>query len=337
MDTEKENKPSPQDDASKQPAENTTDAPQDDENALEGGIQGAQASAAEAAAAAKAESTKPTLKEKLSKYNFYLIIFIFLFVIAGAIIIIAYLQGQKASTATIKTQNLTQSALEKVAASDATVGDSGQILNVQSSAVFAGKVLIRKDLEIAGNLQLGGTIALTSLTVSGTSALGQVSVSKDLAVAGNAGIQGSLSVAKGIQVNGSGTFSGAISAPQITTSSLQVAGDLILTHHIVAGGSNPGRTNGPALGGGGTASVSGSDTSGTITINTGSTPTAGCFIFITFAQAYSTTPHVLVTKIGLATANLNSYVNRSATGFSVCTASNPSAGTTYNFDYFVVS
>lgn len=309
----------------------------DDENALEGGAQGAAAAAAAAAEAAKAENSKTSLKEKLSKYNFYLVMFAFLFVIAGAIITIAYFQGLKASKATIKTQNLTQAALEKVAASDATVGDSSQILNVQSSAVFAGKVLIRKDLEVAGNLQLGGTIALTSIAVSGTSALGQVTVSKDLAVAGNAGVQGSLTVTKGLQVNGGGTFSGALSAPQITTSSLQVAGDLILTHHIVAGGSNPGRTNGPALGGGGTASVSGSDTSGTITINTGASPVAGCFLTINFAQSYNVTPHVLVSPIGIATSGLSYYVNRSATSFSVCSANSPNSGTTYNFDYFVVS
>ncbi len=334
METEKPNSPSPQDDSNKQPTDNA--APSDDEDALEGGSQGAAASAAAIAAEAKTETKKLTLKEKLSKFNFYLLMFAFIIVIGAGFITIGYFQSKKAANATIKTQNLTQSALEKVAASDATVGDSQQILNVQSSAVFAGKVLIRQDLEVAGNLQLGGTIALTSLSVSGSSALGQVSVSKDLSVAGNAGIQGSLTVTKGLQVNGSGTFSGPLSTPQLTTSNLQVAGDLVLTHHIVAGGSNPGRTNGAALGGGGTASVSGSDTSGSITVNTGAAPLAGCFITINFAQAYNSTPHVLVTPIGFTTASLTYYVNRSSSSFSVCASNNPASGATYDFDYFVV-
>lgn len=325
----------PKSDSSEDP--NKQNTPVDDENALEGGEQGAAASAAAVAEAAKAENKKLSVKEKLQKFNLYLLLFGLIIVIGGIIITIGYFQSQNAANATIKTQNLTQSALEKIAASDATVGNSQQILNVQSSAVFAGKVLIRKDLEVAGNLQLGGTIALTSLSVSGSSALGQVSISKDLAVAGNAGVQGSLTVTKGLQVNGGGTFSGSLSAPQITTSNLQVAGDLVLTHHIVAGGSNPGRTNGPAIGGGGTTSVSGSDTTGTITINTGSSPVAGCFITVTFAQGYNSTPHVLVTPIGIATSSLAYYVNRSASSFSVCSSSSPSSGTTYNFDYFVVN
>ena len=334
MESEQPNSGNQQDDPSKK---DPNASAINDENALEGGAQGAAAAAAAVAEAAKSESKKVTLRERLAKFNLYLILFGFVVVVAAVIITIGYFQSKNAATATIKTQNLNQNLLEKVAASDATVGNNGQILNVQSSAVFAGKVLIRQDLEVAGNLQIGGTIALTSLSVSGTSALGQVSVSKDIAIAGNAGVQGTLSVAKSLQVNGGGTFSGALSAPQITTSSLQVAGDLVLTHHIVAGGSTPGKVDGAlALGGGGTASVSGSDTSGTLTFNTGSGPIAGCFITVIFSQAYNATPHVLVTPIGFATSSLTYYVNRNTASFSVCSANNPSAGTQYQFDYLVI-
>ena len=280
---------------------------------------------------------KGGFKQKLRQFNIYLLMFIFILVIGGLIITIAYFQSQKASTSsTLKTQSLTQQSLQQVAQSDATVGSSQTILNVESSAVFAGKVLIRQDLEVAAGLQVGGTTALADLTVSGATALSQLSVSKDLALTGNAAIQGAVSISKSLQVNGPGTFSGAVSAPQITTPSLQLNGDLVLTHHIVAGGATPGRSNGPALGSGGTAAVNGSDTSGSININTGSSPAAGCFITVNFTTHYDATPHVLVTPVGSSAGGLAYYVSRNTTSFSICDASAPPAGSSFGFDYFVV-
>jgi len=288
------------------------------------------------AAAANLKS-RGGFKQKLRQFNIYLLMFIFILVIGGLIITIAYFQSQKASTNnTLKTQSLTQQSLQQVAQSDATVGSSQTILNVESSAVFAGKVLIRQDLEVATGLQVGGTTALADLTVSGATALSQLSVSKDLALTGNAAIQGAVSISKGLQVNGPGTFSGALSAPQITTPSLQLNGNLVLTNHIVAGGATPGRTNGPALGSGGTAAVNGSDTSGSININTGSSPAAGCFITVNFTTHYDATPHVILTPVGSSAGGLAYYVTRNTTSFNVCDASAPPAGSSFGFDYFVV-
>ncbi len=288
----------------------------------------------------KSESGKKAsggLKQKLRQFNLYLLLFIFILIIGGLIITIAYFQSQKASTSsTLKTQSLTQQTLKQVASSDATVGNAQQVLNVESSAVFAGKVLVREDLEVAGNLQIGGTVALTDLTVSGATAVGQLSVSKDLALTGNAAIQGSATIAKSLQVNGAGTFSGPLSAPQITTPSLQLNGDLVLTHHILAGGASPGRSNGPALGSGGTATVGGSDTSGSVTINTGSSPAAGCFITVSFTSNFASTPRVIVTPVGSAAGSLAYYVSRNTTSFSICDATAPPSGSSFGFDYFVV-
>jgi len=68
------------------------------------------------------------------------VLIVFIFMIAGAILAIAYFQNKQASTtSTLKTQTLTQSTLDQVANSDATVGSTQQVLNVLSSAVFAGK------------------------------------------------------------------------------------------------------------------------------------------------------------------------------------------------------
>jgi cytoskeletal protein CcmA (bactofilin family) len=281
---------------------------------------------------------KPNLLKRMrQRINIYLLLFIFIILLAGVIILIAYLQNRQASTTShIQTQGLSQSTLQQLANGDATVGSSQSVLNVESSAVFAGQVLVRQNLQVAGNLQIGGTVALNNITVAGTSQLGQVNVTKNLAVAGDTAIQGSATIAKSLQVNGNGTFSGPVSAPQIVTGSLQLNGDLVLTHHISVGGSIPGRSGGSALGSGGSASVSGSDTAGSISINTGSGPAAGCFVTITFTSKYNSTPHVLVTPIGSAAGGLAYYVNRSTTSFSVCDASAPPAGSSFGFDYFVV-
>jgi cytoskeletal protein CcmA (bactofilin family) len=279
----------------------------------------------------------PRFKQLRARLNIYLLMLGGIIFLAGAIILIAFLQNrQTVLNKNLQTQSLSKSTLEQLADSDATVGSSHSILNVQSSAVFAGQVLVRQNLEVAGNLQIGGTIALNNLTVAGASQFGQATVNKDLAVAGNTAIQGSATISKGLQVNGGGIFNGAVSAPQLTTSHLQLNGDLVLTHHISTGGSPPSRSGGAALGGGGSVSISGSDTAGSVSINTGSGPAAGCFVTVNFTSAYGTTPHVIVTPVGAAAGGLSYYINRSASNFSICDATPPPAGSSFGFDYFVI-
>jgi len=280
---------------------------------------------------------KQLLKGFRERLNIYLLLLGLVMLIAGVVILIAYLQTRQApATAHLQTQGLSQSTLDQLANSDATVGSSQSVLNVESSAVFAGQVLIRQNLEVAGNLQIGGTVALSDISVAGTSQLGQVTVSKNLAVTGDTAIQGAVTISKSLQVNGGGTFSGALSAPQITTSNLQLSGNLVLTHHITIGGSTPSRSSGPALGGGGSVSVGGADTAGSVSVNTGSSPAAGCFVTVNFTTAYNSTPHVLVTPIGSAAASVNYYVNRSTTNFSICAATAAPANSSFGFDYFIV-
>jgi cytoskeletal protein CcmA (bactofilin family) len=291
-------------------------------------------------AANSSESPAPKssrLKQLLPRFNIYLFLFGLILMSASTIIVIAYLQSQKNTiTNNIQTQELTQSSLQQVANSDASVGSSQQILNVESSAVFAGQILARQNLEVAGNLQVGGTLALNNISANGTGQFGEVTISKNLSVDGDSGLQGSLTIAKSLQVNGTASFSGNLSAPQLTTPSLQLNGDLVLTHHISVGGSTPSRSQGSALGGGGTASISGSDSAGSININTGSSPAAGCFITINFATKFSATPHVIVSPVGSSAAGLAYYVTRSSTSFSICTNSPAPASSSFGFDYFVV-
>jgi hypothetical protein len=276
-------------------------------------------------------------KAFIKRFNIYLLLFIFILLIGSVILVIAYFQSkQAATTSTITTQDLTQEALRQLANGDANVGGSGQVLTVQSSAVFAGRVLIRDGLEVATNLQVGGTAALANLTVSGTSQFAQAQVDKNLSVAGDASVQGSLT-AKSLQISGGGTFSGPVSAPQITTSSFQLNSDLVLTRHITAGGPTPSLSRGAALGGSGTVGISGSDTAGAVNINIGGSTGAGCYVTVNFALKFNSTPHVVLTPVGADGASLDYYVTRNTAGFSICNASTTPAGASFSFDYFVVN
>jgi cytoskeletal protein CcmA (bactofilin family) len=269
--------------------------------------------------------------------NIYLLLFVFILLVAGVIIGIAYFQSKKQSSGgVVQSQNLSQQVLNQLASSDSQVGDAKQVLNIQSNAVFAGKVLVRDTLEVAGSIQVGGTVNLSSLRVTGDTTFSQTQIDKNLSVGGDAAIQGSVTIQKSLQVNGGGTYNGPLAAPQITTSVFQLNGDLTLTHHIIGGGPSPSRSNGPALGSGGSSSVSGSDTSGTLAVNTGNGTGSGCFATITFAQKYNGVPHVIVTPVGIDAGATDYYVTRTSSSFSICDASSPPAGASFSFDYFVV-
>ena len=280
---------------------------------------------------------KGRLKKLRQSLNIYLMLLGAIVLMATAIILIAYVQSKHSSLSNgLKTQNLNQSTLNQLADSDSTVGGSQYILNVESSAIFAGQVVMRQGLQIAGNLQVGGTATFNNLAVTGTGQFSQATINNNLTVGGNSAVQGSTTIAKSLQVSGSGSFGGDLSAPQITTSNLTLIGDLILAHHIDVTGSIPSRSSGLALGNGGSVSISGSDTAGSVSIDTGDSTVAGCFVTINFTTAYGSTPHVLVTPIGAAAGGLSYYVNRSTTNFSICDASTPPSGSSFGFDYFVI-
>lgn len=321
-------------------------AEDDDADALESpeptgtGVIDATGNSSSAAAAQPAENYKPpkkSLKQKLARYNIYLLIFIFIIIIAIGVTVLTYFASKKADTkSTVSSQTLDKKALAQLANTDATIGDPKQVLNVQSNAVFAGKVLVRDTLEVAGGIQVTGAVSLSGLTVTGKANLDETQVSKNLAVAGDLGVQGNLTLLKNLQVSGSGAFNGPLTAPQITVTGLQLNGDLVLTHHISIGGPSPGKTAGTALGSGGSASISGSDTSGTATINIGTGAPAGCFISVNFAQKYNTVPRVIASPIGSDAGKLDYYITRTTSSFSICDATAPPASISFSFDYFVV-
>lgn len=302
--------------------------------------QSAQAAANPAPAAAAPGEKKPSaLRRFMRRMNVYFLAFILILVVVGVVTAVFYLNSQKpASEPNLTTQPLTQDALKQLANSDASVGDTSQTLTIQGNAIIAGQTLLRGNLNVAGNIQSAGSIQGGSITISGNANLGATQVNS-LQVATNTAIQGSTTL-RDLSVAGKASFSGAVTVSDLTVSRLTLSGNAVLTvpNHISFTGPSPGRTiTAGVLGSGGSASVNGSDTTGTVNINTGNNPSSGCFVRINFSQQFSNQPHVLVSPVGSAAGSLAYYVDRDKTGFSICTNTAAGANRTFAFDYFVTN
>jgi cytoskeletal protein CcmA (bactofilin family) len=273
----------------------------------------------------------------LARFNIYIFVLVILVMLAVVFILIAYF-GSKSSTnaSQLVTENLTPATLKQIAGNDTNIGSSNEVLNIAGSSIFSGNILAKSTLQVAGNLTVGGTVALNNLSINGTGQFGQLNVTKNLSVTGDSNIQGNQNIGKTLQVNGGATFGGAISAPQVTTTSLSLAGDLVISHHIDTSGSIPTVKSGNAIGTGGTVSISGDDTAGNLSINTGTNVASGCFATIIFTTAFNKTPFVEITPVGAGAGGLAYYVTQSNTSFSICDASSPPASASFGFNYFVI-
>lgn len=302
---------------------------------LEGGVDATQDSSSKVATA-KNQGFNKHIQAIITRLNIYLILFVFIVVLAAGIVMVSIQRNKKtAAPTTVNTQTLNADDLKKLTETEQKVGDPKSTLSIESNAIFSGKVLIRDSLDVAGTIKVGGTLSLPGISVSGESNFDQIRAN-NITITGNSTVQGQLNIQKGITSSGGASFGGPISAPQLTVQSLQISGDLQITRHIDAGGGTPGKADGSALGSGGTVTVSGTDTAGTVTVNTGGGPGAGCFVTVNFTQKFSGTPHVVITAVGSASATLNYYINRSSSNFSVCTANAPNSSQTYLFDYIAV-
>jgi cytoskeletal protein CcmA (bactofilin family) len=294
--------------------------------------------AASSAEEATAKKLSP-IKRILRKVNVYLLIFILLVVVGGSIALVNFLNSQKTPVVPdVASQQLSADALKQLANTDATVGNSSQTLTIQGNAIITGQTLTRGNLNVAGNLQTGGSITAPSLTISGNANLGATQINS-VQIAQSLAVQGATTLAD-INVAGTSSFSGAMTASQITVTRLILSGNAALTipNHIAFTGPSPSRSvNTAVLGNGGTMSVNGSDTSGTININTGSNTVAGCFAKITFQQAYTNQPHVIVSPIGSGAGQTQFYVDRNNTGFSICTYNAPPPNQTFGYDFFITN
>jgi cytoskeletal protein CcmA (bactofilin family) len=285
------------------------------------------------------EQQKKTFAQRIrgviTAVNIYLLLFILLLVVSGIAAFASYRSSKnQAKQSSIFTQAMSAKDLQNLKNNNATVGDSSQVLTVGSNSIFNGQVLVKNDLNVAGTIRVGGTLNLPGITVSGTSNFQNVQIGSNLNVTGDSGVQGTLTVQKNLSVSGSATFGGTISAAALNVGQLTLNNDLQINRHIAVGGPTPRASNGSNIGSGGTVSVGGSDTSGTVNINFGNNPTAGYLANIVFANAFNQTPHVVISPVGSACASIGYYVTRSTTGFSIG-ANNPSSGTC-SFDYVIM-
>jgi hypothetical protein len=269
----------------------------------------------------------------VKRFDIYLLIFILVTVVVLVIAFIV-LNKNNAKQPTSNSQNLSQSALSQLNNNDTQVGNSNQTLNIESNTIFAGNALVKGNLQVAGNVTIASGLNIPTLSVSGNSTINQLSAAT-ITVSGNSTLNGALSVKQNLSVGGTGSFSGSLSAPTLAVTTLQINGDTQISHHITTNGSIPKSSNG-SLGSGGTASVNGSDTAGTINIGTGGGISGqNCLVTISFTQAFSHTPHVLVTPVGSASGSINYFINASPSNFTVC-GNNVSSGQSISFNYFVI-
>jgi hypothetical protein len=85
--------------------------------------------------------------------------------------------------------------------------------------------------------------------------------------------------------------------------------------------------------------ISGTDLDGQVTFGTGTSPSAGQQVTVSFAKSY-TNPRVVITPINSASASLNFYVSVTSTTFTVSSVNAPSASqsnTVYGFNYHVLA
>jgi cytoskeletal protein CcmA (bactofilin family) len=296
--------------------------------------------------AAQTARNEPTLQKPsvtnriLHGTNIYMLIFLIILAVVLAGIYLVYRSTQKESSETISSGNqtsLTPEQLQQLRETDTQIGTEKQTLTIDSNAVFNGGVLAKGSLDVAGDLNVGGAINLPGLTVSGTSTFDTMQIGNDLGVGGDSTITGQLSVRRGLTVSGSGSFGGNLTAAQLNVEQLQLSQNLTLNRHLVTGGGTPKISVAGAGGAGSTASINGTDTAGTININTGSSPGTGSGANITFSASFGSAPHVSLTPGSAAAAITDYYVTRATTGFSIQFATPPPAGSVVSFEYVVIN
>lgn len=271
-----------------------------------------------------------------SAINIYILLFFLVLLLAGIAAFASYRASKNAISPNIAGQVLSATDLQNLKNNDTSVGDPKQTLTIASNAIFNGRVLVRDSIDIAGSIRVGGSLSLPGISVSGTSSFENVQISNNLSVAGNTAVQGALTVQKNLSVGGGANFAGTLSASALSIDKLILNQNLQLNRHIEAGGVTPRINRGPSMISGGTVSINGSDTAGTVNLNFGYSTSSGILANIVFTFAFNQTPHVVISPVGPGCAGLNYYVTRTTTGFSIGSTNAGPAGQSCSFDYVAI-
>jgi hypothetical protein len=235
-------------------------------------------------------------------------------------------------------ETLSKEDLQKLNDIGGNLGTSGQTLNIGANALFRGKADVTGDLTIGGRLNANGPVTLSELNIAGETQSSGLRVGSNLTVAGSTTlgreviIGGATNINNNLIVTGRATI-GALNASTISVRSIAVTGPITVAH-LATSGPTPFVQAG-SIGAGGTVSISGNDTAGTVNINTGSgVSTNVTLATVTFRAPYGATVHVQITPLTSGAATANAYVTRSPSSF-VIRAVNPPSSQTLSFDYIV--
>ena len=130
--------------------------------------------------------------------------------------------------------------------------------------------------------------------------------------------------------------SGLTTLNNLTVTGVARVHNLEISGHIVTTGGQPTAQAAIAAGVSATVTVSGTDTTGTITITTGSAPVAGEMAKLSFSELYSKAPRVVLSPSNEAAASARFFKGATtAELFGLNFQAAPDANTTYVFDYFI--
>lgn len=273
---------------------------------------------------AQPDTPKKNRNRPLNKRRFLIIILLALLgltLLAGGA---AFLRttGQPESVITINTQSLDNGTLNQL--TETAGGTVKQQLTISPETLFKQNVIVQGSTEVQQNLTVRGQSNLQGPVFMDQ----DVTIRRGLTVANNTSIGGNLSVSGSITAS-------SLSVGSISLSTVNVSSDVTFGGHLIPNGASPtSRTSVAASGG--SVTINGNDTAGTITINIGSGATlAGEMVIITFNKAFARTPKVQLTPINQSASALNYYATRSAAFFTIDTSTTPSNGASYVFDYLV--
>jgi hypothetical protein len=175
--------------------------------------------------------------------------------------------------------------------------------------------------------------------INGGAVNGDLSITGSMNVVGNLNATGPVTLSSSLTVNGDVTFLGNLTVQDVSVKNITING------HIITAGNTPTITPGSAAGTADTqnnilapqVTIEGNDTAGTITITTGANTTAGTLASVTFSEAYSKAPVVIVSAKDSASAALNSFAdsNGSQANFVIGSGNTVQANKTYKFNYWV--
>ena len=296
---------------------------------------------------------RASLKSIYQRADIMTTLFTFAGLIVGAVLILGgYIYFTKTNlqpTSKPKLTELSKSELEQLGTFFAgnSAGAAGEILTISSPTLFKQRLGVDNDLKVTGGIQVSGPTALSDLTVDKTTTLGVTNIRGQLTVAGPASFQSPATFSAGTSINGNlsvsgnGTFGGSLGAGVLNVRDISVSGTLNIAGHLAITGQNPTAAPEAGAGSGAHANVDGNDSAGTVTISTGSgagngANTGGQLVTIKFRAPYARVPHVVITPVGAGAGALTYYIQKTADGFTIGVATNPSSNATYSFDYWVV-